>query len=176
MVSAAELLAVQIGWDVLHLISKPLIVLFLIGYYWVYLRPGRWSLWWHCYFAGQAMCFCCFRAELHHFSIGPGLFFNRPCALHIELPLLPVERHKPRTFRNAEGTLCPSDYFGRNRVSSGALSFPWRFKNSCNDLRFSTYTDGNQCCVSLRTHLVRQFLVCICRCSTFYDLRFTSGD
>jgi len=34
MVSAAELLAVQIGWDVLHLISKPLIVLSLIGYYW----------------------------------------------------------------------------------------------------------------------------------------------
>ena len=34
IVSAAELLALQVGWEVLHLISKPLIVLSLIGYYW----------------------------------------------------------------------------------------------------------------------------------------------
>ena len=32
--SATELLALQMGWDILQLISKPLIVLFLIGYYW----------------------------------------------------------------------------------------------------------------------------------------------
>lgn len=34
IVGAAELLALQRGWNVLHLIAKPLIVLSLIGHYW----------------------------------------------------------------------------------------------------------------------------------------------
>jgi uncharacterized membrane protein YhhN len=34
IVSLAELVALQMEWDILHLISKPLIVLSLIGYYW----------------------------------------------------------------------------------------------------------------------------------------------
>lgn len=34
IVSAAELAALHMGWNVLHLITKPLIVLSLVGYYW----------------------------------------------------------------------------------------------------------------------------------------------